>query len=119
MKTSGSWGSARRRAATSFVSWLLAAQEAQQRRHNPLPCLLALIVLWPLAAAFGVEGPPLPGGAGTTNILLSSWSFSDTNWLSDQGFPPISSTNLNLSDLGNGNALVVDSQDPAWLHTTW
>jgi hypothetical protein len=66
--------------------------------------------------------PPPPGGAGPTNILLSTWSFTDTtNWLTDTNrltgiaYPPVSFINLNASDLGNGTALVVDSLDPAWL----
>ena len=106
-------------AATVFpkcAGRLRAAREPQRRRQNPLPCLLALIVLWPLAAALGVEGPPVPGGGGFTNILLNSWSFTDTtNWLSDRGYAPLSFTNLNVSDLGAGTALVLDSPDAAWL----
>ena len=79
--------------------------------------MILVILLCPLAAAVGTEGPPpLPGNPGPTNIPLSSFSFTDTtNWLSDQGYPPVSFTNLNVSDLGNGSALVVDSPDPAWL----
>ena len=79
--------------------------------------MILVILLCPLAAAVGTEGPPpLPGNPGPTNMLLSSFSFTDTtNWLSDQGYPPVSFTNLNASDLGNGTALVVDSPDPAWL----
>jgi hypothetical protein len=61
-------------------------------------------------------GIPAPGDHGPTNILLNSWSFTDTtNWLSDRGYPPVSFTNLGVSDLGAGTALVVDSPDPAWL----
>ena len=59
---------------------------------------------------------PDPGNRGPTNILLNTWSFTDTtNWLSDHGYPPVSFTNLDVSDLGAGTALVVDSKDPAWL----
>ena len=76
---------------------------------------MLLILLWPLAAAVGVV-IPVPGGGGVTNILLSTWSFTDTtNWLSDRGYPPVSFTNLSASDLGAGTALVVDSPEPAWL----
>src|SRR5271169_489797 len=98
--------------------------------HQPLALpgfttwrMILLIFLCPLAAALGMDGPPpSPDGSGPTNILLSTWSFSDTtNWLSDtnrfthQAYAPGSFTNLNASDLGSGSALVVDSPDSAWL----
>jgi hypothetical protein len=48
--------------------------------------------------------------------LLDSWSFNDTNtWKSDFGYAPLSFTNLNVSTLGDGTSLVVDSINPAWL----
>jgi len=84
--------------------------------------MILLILFFPLAAVVGIEAPPVPGGSGPTNLLLSTWSFTDTtNWLTDTNpltgiaYPPVSFTNLNVSDLGNGAALVVDSLDPAWL----
>ena len=50
-----------------------------------------------------------------TNIL-NSWSFYDnTNWTSDNGYAPVSFTNLDWSYLGNGSSLVVNSTNPAWL----
>jgi hypothetical protein len=56
---------------------------------------------------------PLP--EDTTN-LLSSWSFTDTtNWLNSFDYAPVSFTNLNSSPLGNGDALVVDHTNAAWL----
>ena len=62
----------------------------------------------------------IPGGGGTnsspTCTPLASWSFHDpTNWISDQGYAPISFTNLDFSYLGNGASLVVNSTNPAWL----
>ena len=60
----------------------------------------------------------LPPGfkGGPTNSPLDSWSFNDrTNWTSDLGYQPISFTNLNFSNLGNGRSLVVDTNVPAWL----
>lgn len=71
-----------------------------------------------LFGAASAMAQPLPGSGsgGPTNFLLDSWSFTDTtNWLSDSGYPPVSFTNLSVSDLGAGTALVVDSPDPAWL----
>jgi len=68
---------------------------------------------------FGISGlaqlPP-GGKGGPTNTPLDSWSFSDhTNWTSDLGYAPVSFTNLNFSNLGNGASLVVDTNAPAWL----
>ena len=77
--------------------------------------MLLLILLCPLAGAVGA-GIPDPGDSGPTNILLNAWYFTDTtNWVSDRGYAPVSFTNLSISDLGAGTALVVDSPDPAWL----
>ena len=58
-----------------------------------------------------------PGYSPPTNRPIASWSFQDhTNWNSDQGYPPISFTNLNFSWLGDGMSLVVDTNLPAWLN---
>lgn len=47
---------------------------------------------------------------------LDSWSFYDTNgWTSDNGFAPVSFTNITVSFYGDGTALVVDSTNPAGL----
>src|ERR1035438_1933208 len=76
---------------------------------------MLLTLLCPLAAAVGA-GIPDPGDPGPTNILLTAWYFTDTtNWVSDEGYSPVSFTNLSVSDLGAGTALVVDSPGPAWL----
>ncbi len=58
-----------------------------------------------------------PGGKfGPTNTPLDSWSFRDsTGWTNDNGYAPVSFTNLNYSYLGNGSSLVVDTNLPAWL----
>jgi hypothetical protein len=60
---------------------------------------------------------PSGGGKGDTNTPLDSWSFYDdhTNWTSDYGYSPVSFTNLNFSNLGDGASLVVDTNIPAWL----
>ena len=63
-------------------------------------------------AQIGLPG----GGGGPSYTALDSWSFEDnTNWTSDLGYAPISFTNLNFSQLGNGASLVVDTNVPAWL----
>jgi predicted alpha/beta hydrolase family esterase len=46
---------------------------------------------------------------------LDSWSFDDTNWLSDLGFAPVSFANLNNPPSFDGNCLQVDSTNAAWL----
>jgi hypothetical protein len=59
-----------------------------------------------------------PGGGSGVPLYkpLDSWSFYDhTNWTSDNGYAPISFTNLNYSYLGDGASLVVDTNVPAWL----
>ena len=54
--------------------------------------------------------------ANPNYVQLESWSFYDsTNWTDDDGYAPISFTNLNSSNLGNGHSLVVGTNLPAWL----
>jgi hypothetical protein len=72
-----------------------------------------------LCSLLGTAYAQLPPGfkGGPTNMPLDSWSFNDhTNWTSDSGYPPISFTNLNFGQLGNGRSLVVDTNIPAWLN---
>jgi hypothetical protein len=48
---------------------------------------------------------------------LASWSFHDTNaWTSDQGYSPISFTNISWSDLGDWWSLDVNTNVPVWLN---
>lgn len=80
----------------------------------------ATIVGFLFWAASGLAQSPPAGDGGPTNVPLASWSFQDTsNWTSDQGFAPISFTNLAFSHLGyNENStwtLAVDTNVPAWL----
>ena len=84
-----------------------------------LACALAVAGLL-FGAVSGLAGVllPTPGGDGgwPTNTPLATWSFSDnTNWTSDQGYSPISFTNLANSYLGNSASLVIDTNVPAWL----
>src|SRR5260370_12733035 len=58
-------------------------------------------------------GGLLPGIASAST--LDYWNFSDTNWLSGLSYPPMSFTNLASSGLGEGNAVVLDSTNAAWL----
>jgi hypothetical protein len=79
--------------------------------------LIAGCLFW---AVNGLAQSPPPDDGGPTNVPLASWSFQDTtNWSSDQGWLPISFTNITFSFLGDGQAstrtLVVDTNVPAWL----
>ena len=89
----------------------------QRRRtcwHGRLLRILSPFLLYSLAGA-AASATADRGRPGPTNVLLNSWSFTDTtNWLSDNGYPPVSFTNLSFSTR-DGPALVVDSPDPAWL----
>ncbi len=58
-----------------------------------------------------------PGDTNSPPAPLASWSFQDTNlWTSDQGYSPISFTNIYWSNLGDGHSLVVNAPgSPAYL----
>ena len=65
------------------------------------------------------SAPVLPGGgySGPTNTPLDSWSFQDSvGWTDDLSNAPISFTNLSFSYLGDGAALVINTNLPAWLN---
>jgi hypothetical protein len=75
--------------------------------------VILLLVCLAVHVAAQSGPPPLPA-----NPFLSSYSFSDTNWLSDSGDAPIRFTNLvNIQEWG-GNALWLDTTNeiPAFLN---
>ena len=77
-------------------------------------CLLGALTGTAYASA-----PFLPGGgySGPTNAPLDSWSFHDSvGWTDDASNAPISFTNISFSNLGDGAALVVNTNVPAWLN---
>src|SRR5258708_6172871 len=78
-----------------------------------LDCRIFLVALvCSLAGLFHANGQT----PGSPPQILNSWSFDDTtNWVSDLGYAPLSFTNLNSSLLGDGNALLLDSTNAAWL----
>jgi hypothetical protein len=80
--------------------------------QHVLRLAVILAVLLPAIAVLAQSGPPIPPTA-----FLDSYSFLDTNWFSDIGYPPIAFTNLaSVQDLG-GNALLLDTTnlEPAFL----
>jgi hypothetical protein len=63
-----------------------------------------------LGVVHAQPGPP------TNPAFLNSWSFNDANWLSDIGNAPVAFTNLvNMTNAGDGNALLIDSTNAAYL----
>ncbi len=85
-------------------------------RALPGPLLVAVLLFGLLANVAQAVSLAPPGTNDPTYTPLASWSFNDTtNWTSDQGHFPVSFTNLNASELGDGSALVLNSTNPAWL----
>lgn len=103
-----------------------AIKDLSGRSDNPMKTITKRNGFWQPAffvAAFsfctGNALAQLPPGAGIapTNRPLASWSFRDQmTWTNDQGYLPVSFTNLNFSWLGDGASLVVDTNLPAWLN---
>jgi len=79
----------------------------------------AVALLLALACLSQPTHAPATGLIPSTNSsppALDFWQFSDTNWLSHFGNAPISYTNLvNVPYLGDGNCLLLDSTNAAWL----
>ena len=81
------------------------------------PSAIPLILLIFLAKAACGYGLLPPGATNSPPPPLASWSFQDQeNWTSDQGYNPITFTNIYWSQLGNGYSLIVNSNLPAWLN---
>src|SRR5689334_23431126 len=74
--------------------------------------LLSVVV--PLILACEVYAQPGPGEGGG-GARLDSWSFNDTNWLSNLGYWPRNFYNISNGPGGNGNMLVLDSTNSALL----
>jgi hypothetical protein len=77
-----------------------------------------LLACWIGASKLLAQDLPSGDYYGPTNTPLDSWSFSDhANWTSDLGYAPVSFTNISYSNLGDANsdALVMDTNVPAWL----
>jgi hypothetical protein len=80
---------------------------------NTKAYVAAVLAYWAIwsGGAIAQELPP-----NSLHDPIAFWTFSNTNaWSNNSGHNPISYTNLAVSDLGDGTALVVDSANPAWL----
>jgi hypothetical protein len=63
-----------------------------------------LLMLCGFAPFSRAQSPPGPGSGG----YLQSWSFSNTNWMSDAVYSPMAFTNLTLAiNQGDGNTLQI------------
>jgi hypothetical protein len=88
-----------------------------RKQHGWRHLIVFLILSCFLASVEHAVSQTLP----VSYIPLDSWSFWDTNgWASDNEFAPLSFTNITTSIYGDrlygsGNALVVDSTNPAGL----
>jgi hypothetical protein len=78
---------------------------------------VSLMLFISLAQDARAAGLLPPGDTNFPPASLASWSFQDTNgWTSDQGYAPISFTNISDSILGDGASLVVNAiGEPAYL----
>jgi len=79
--------------------------------------IIALVLTCQIALRPGVAfGVGLNPTTGVGPKALDFWAFSDTNWVTQYGNLPISFSNLvNVPYLGDGNCLLLDSAQPAWL----
>ena len=92
------------------------AQRKILSRFLALTPARALTIAGFLFCATGAKAQFDPSSGGPTNLVLESWSFFDsTNWFDDDGYLPVSFTNIAGSNLGDFQTLVVDTNVPAWL----
>jgi hypothetical protein len=71
-----------------------------------------------MPTTFCADMPGLPDGTNYSSYTpLDSWSFNDTNnWTSDNGYAPVSFTNITgLLWFGDGTSLGLNTNIPAWL----
>src|SRR5437660_2212828 len=74
--------------------------------------ILTLILILTVVGRIRAQSPPPNYGS-----QIESWSFMDTNWLDDLGHAPVAFTNIvNATNAGDGNALLIDSTNTAFLH---
>jgi hypothetical protein len=95
--------------ALNLIKWIVKSIITRRA----FACLI-IFGLFPSLLLASIPTPP--GGGDEPAPPLDSWTFSDTNyWTSVLGFAPVSFTNLSVSTLGDGTAVVIDSTNAAWL----
>jgi len=78
----------------------------------------AFIIAGCLLCASRALAQPIPVGGESYSppTPLDSWSFNDTtNWTSDNGYKPLSFTNITTALFGNDSSLILNTNLPAWL----
>ena len=73
----------------------------------------AFIIAGCLLCASGTLAQPIPGGGGSypSYTPLDSWSFNDTtNWTSDNGYKPLSFTNITTAIVWRWHILDLEHQ---------
>ncbi|MGP8199931.1 MAG: LamG domain-containing protein [Limisphaerales bacterium] len=89
-------------------------------RREFVTSVLAMVCLWTASSA--IADALYPPTNSYSCPWLDRWSFSNTNtWQTDLGYSPLSYTNLGVSFIGDGTAVVVDdSTNAAWLqYNVW
>ena len=85
-------------------------------RARPLACLTLLLAAIALYEPGTASATGLIPSTNSSPPALDFWPFEDTNWLTHFSSAPISYTNLvNVPYLGDGNCLLLDSTNAAWL----
>ncbi|MGD0813133.1 MAG: hypothetical protein ABSA83_05980 [Verrucomicrobiota bacterium] len=104
-----------------ILSSVLRRKTHQQRCHRFVQKFtLAVICLW--ASSSAIADSLYPPTNSYSRPWLDRWSFSNTNtWQTDLGDSPLSYTNLGVSLLGDGTAVVVDDiTNAVWLqYNVW
>ena len=84
----------------------------RQAKASPPPATAFTRVAWWSVALLLASFSALSLEAGDE---LDGWLFSNTNWLSWSGYPPLAFTNLLNVQGGDGNCLELNSTNPAFL----
>jgi hypothetical protein len=83
-------------------------------RRTPIFCLVLLLFSF---AGYSAKAQVPPPGFNPLPQTLDSWSFDDTNWLSDLNYAPVSFTNVvSVLYRGDNNVLSLDTTNAAWLN---
>jgi len=113
------------RFCSALVARAFRANPSEQRSFGAIPpsepirsvsarwVAASLAILMALVHSARADGMAPP--QGNMGVQLGYWTFSDTNWLSDYNYSPVSFTNIANVPGGDGNTLLLNSTNPAWL----